>query len=89
MPGDPALKRLSKDQKTELLRQVQQYFRVEFEVELGDLRAELVLEFFGALVGPLHYNEAIEDARAVAAARAETIQEEIFGLTRKLELMRD
>ena len=47
---------------------------------------EMLLEFVGKTIGPVFYNEAIEDARATAANRAETIQEELLGLTRGLEL---
>ncbi|MGI8926291.1 MAG: DUF2164 family protein [Tepidiformaceae bacterium] len=44
----------------------------------------MVIDFFAKLVGPFAYNEAIEDARAIVAERAETVQEELLGLTRKL-----
>jgi uncharacterized protein (DUF2164 family) len=75
--------KLPKDDKLEVVRQVQQHFRDEFDFELGDLEAELLLEYFEKLLGPFAYNEAIADARAVVARRAETMDEELFGLTRQ------
>jgi uncharacterized protein (DUF2164 family) len=77
--------KLTKEQKLDLIREVQQYFRDEFDTELGDLRAEFVLEFFEKLLGPPIYNEAIADARAIATARSQTIDEELFALTRQPE----
>lgn len=73
---------MNREHQVELVRQVQQYFRDEFDLELGDLRAGFVVEFFSKLIGPVHYNQAVEDARAVVIARAQTMDEEIFGLTR-------
>jgi uncharacterized protein (DUF2164 family) len=75
--------KLSTDEKVALLRQVQQYFDDEFDLELGDLRAEFLLDFFADLIGPAYYNEGLDDARAVAANRADTLQEELLGLRRE------
>ena len=73
---------LTQPERTELVRQIQQHFEDEFELELGDLRAGFVLEFFSKLLGAALYNRALADARAIVADRAQTIDEELFGLTR-------
>ncbi|MFQ5380606.1 MAG: DUF2164 domain-containing protein [Dehalococcoidia bacterium] len=83
--GDLPAPELSKEERLELVRQVQHYFREEFDVDLGDLGAEFVIEFFGKLLGPPYYNRAVADARAIVADRAQTIDEELFGLTRELK----
>ena len=83
MPRDDGLKHLTREERADLLGELKDLVRDEFGEDLGDLRAELLLEALGKLLGPRYYNEAIADARAVAAARAETIQEELFGLTRQ------
>lgn len=77
--------KLSKEQRAEIVREVQQYFRDEFDLELGELRAGLVADFFGRVIGPLHYNEAITDARALAADRAATTDEELFALLKEVD----
>ncbi len=83
MARDHDLKHLSREERADLLGKLKDVIRDEFGEDLGDLRAELLLEALGKLLGPQYYNEAIADARAVAAERAETIQEELFGLTRQ------
>ncbi len=75
---------LSKEERLELVRQVQHYFQTEFELDLGDLGAGFVIEFFGKLLGPAYYNRALADARAIVADRAQTTDEELFGLTRQI-----
>ena len=82
----PSPLKLTKEQKNEAIRLLQQYLLDEHELELGDLGAELLLEFVAKITGPIAYNEAVNDARAIAANRAETIQEELLGLTRGVEL---
>lgn len=82
----PSPLKLTKEQKVEAVRLLQQYLLDEHDFELGDLGTEMLLEFVGKTIGPAYYNEAIEDARATAANRAETIQEELLGLTRGVEL---
>jgi uncharacterized protein (DUF2164 family) len=84
----PSTLKLTPDQKVEAIRLLQQYLRDEHDFELGDLGTELLLEFVTKITGPISYNEAVNDARAIAADRAETIQEELLGLTRGVELRR-
>lgn len=77
--------KIEKEHKAELVRRVQIHMEQEHDLDLGDLGAALLLDFFGELVGPVYYNEAIDDARAVALNRSDTIQEELLGLTRKVK----
>lgn len=74
--------RFPKEEKAECVRQLQEYVRAELDLNLGALAAEFLLDFAAGLVGPLYYNEALEDARAVASNRADSIQEEILALRR-------
>ena len=75
--------RLSRDDRQRLVPLVKAYFLDEREEELGDLGAGLLLDYMAGLVGPVFYDRALTDARAVVASRAETIDEEIFGLSRQ------
>ena len=58
----------------------------ELEVEVGALQAELILDQIGRDLGPLFYNRALADARAVIAAKAEDMDEALYGLQRQTEL---
>jgi uncharacterized protein (DUF2164 family) len=53
---------LSKELKQRAVRSIREYFDEEWELEMGDLRAELVLEFFMKEIGVAVYNQAIQDA---------------------------
>ncbi|HYC75345.1 DUF2164 domain-containing protein [Brevundimonas sp.] len=58
----------------------------ELEVEIGTLQAELLLDQIARDLGPLFYNRALADARTVVAARAEDMDEALYGLQRQTEL---
>jgi len=53
---------LSDTRKKELIEEVQAYFRQEQDESIGDLKAEMLVEFFIAQLGPKIYNQAIADA---------------------------
>lgn len=67
-------------QKMPAIRAVQEWFRRERDEEVGELAAELLVDALGPSVGRLWYNRALEDARAVAADRMTTLDEELFAL---------
>jgi uncharacterized protein (DUF2164 family) len=52
------------DAKTGLLSSIKNYFKDELEEEIGDLKAELFLQFIIKEIGPVVYNKAIVDAQA-------------------------
>ena len=58
----------------------------ELEVEIGALQAELILDRLMLDLGPVIYNRALADARAVIAAKAEDMDEALYGLQRQTEL---
>jgi uncharacterized protein (DUF2164 family) len=54
---------LSPGRRKEVISLIQAYFQQERDEELGDLAAELLFEFFEKQLGPLIYNQAIDDVR--------------------------
>lgn len=81
----PALKpRWTREQKMEVVRRVQQHLRDEYELDLGDLGTELLIEFFGELVGPFYYNQAIEEAAKLINRQTETLLADLGVLVRML-----
>ena len=79
---------ISREQKADLARHVQHHMREEFDLELGDLAAGLLIDYFADLLGPLSYNEAIADARAIVLDRADTMQAELEALTKPIQAPR-
>lgn len=47
-----------------LSEKVQVYFRNEHDESIGELKAELIVEFFVKELGPQIYNQALNDAHA-------------------------
>ena len=58
----------------------------ELDVELGTLQAEMILDRLVLDLGPVLYNRALTDARAVVAAKAEDMDEALHGLQRQTDL---
>lgn len=54
--------KLSAIRKKEMVEEVQSYFRNEHDESIGDLKAEMFVEFFVEKLGPKIYNQAISDA---------------------------
>jgi uncharacterized protein (DUF2164 family) len=55
---------LPPDARTRGMASIRRYFNEEFELEIGDLKAGLLFDYFVAEHGPTIYNQAIADARA-------------------------
>jgi uncharacterized protein (DUF2164 family) len=55
---------LSRETSKALIPSIQRYFREMLEEEIGDLKAQLLLDFFLREIGPTVYNQAIHDAQA-------------------------
>ena len=54
---------LKDDEKKLLIAEIKDFFLKEFEEELGDLRADIVLDFVLEKVGPKIYNRGVNDSR--------------------------
>jgi uncharacterized protein (DUF2164 family) len=71
---------LPKEQKTQLISYVQQYFKEERDEEIGDLAAEFLIDFMIKHLSPLIYNQAIDDVQAVATQKMASLEEDIYAL---------
>jgi uncharacterized protein (DUF2164 family) len=73
MRGKPPIV-LSEDAKDRALASIKRYLLEDMEQEIGDLKAELLLDFFVREIGPTVYNHAITDARAFFEERAADLE---------------
>ncbi|MDR3086188.1 MAG: DUF2164 family protein [Christensenellaceae bacterium] len=64
---------LPKEERDELLARLKHLSTELLELELGELKARLLLEELLALLGPLLYNLGVEDAAALMAIRVEDL----------------
>jgi uncharacterized protein (DUF2164 family) len=72
--------RFSKEETAALVRSLQGYFDRELEQTLGDIPAQMLLDFIVESLGPAIYNRALYDAQAVVAARLDELGDAILGL---------
>jgi uncharacterized protein (DUF2164 family) len=60
---------LPQEIKKELIPSIQKYFREHLDDDIGDLKAELLLDFCLREICPTVYNRAIRDAQAIFQER--------------------
>ena len=60
---------LTDEARKQAIASIREYFAKELELEIGDLKAGLVLDFFLAEVAPSVHNAAIERAQAYVRDR--------------------
>lgn len=73
---------LSKEERAVATGRLRDYFRRELEQELGQLPAEMLLDFIGKEVGGVFYNRGVHDAQQLVQQKAEDIVEALYGLER-------
>jgi uncharacterized protein (DUF2164 family) len=70
--------KLSRERRADLVKEVREYFSEQFDEEVGDLKAELLLDFFVERLGPAVYNTAIRDAHAFIQEKLEDLEGEFY-----------
>ena len=82
MPADrspsPMRIRLSPERRSVLVGVIQRHFANEFDEELSAFRAEQLLDFFVAELGPPVYNQGVRDAAGYVQAKLADIEGEVF-----------
>lgn len=53
---------LNKDSKDQVILEIKRYFLEERNEEIGDLAATLLVDFLTEHIGPVFYNQGIQDA---------------------------
>ena len=78
--------KIPKEQKTQIVAMVQQYFRDERSEEIGDLAAEFLIDFMIKQMGPFIYNQAVEDVQAVLNQKMAVLEEDVYALKMPVKL---
>jgi uncharacterized protein (DUF2164 family) len=65
---------ISPEAKTRALASIKRYFAEELDEDIGDLKADLMLDFIVREIGPTVYNRAIADARAFFEERSADLE---------------
>ena len=74
---------LTKDELAAIIPSLQRYFREEFELELSEMRAKFLLDYFQQELAPFAYNRGVRDAEAFFRGKVEDLPATCFeeGLT--------
>lgn len=77
--------KFSREEKAEIVRLIQAYFATELDQEIGNVGAELLLDFFAETIGAAFYNRGLYDAQAVLQTRLDEITDAIYQLEKPVE----
>lgn len=72
----------SKEERAAITAKLRDYFARELDQELGQLPAEMLLDFIGTEIGDAFYNRGVHDAQQLVQQKAEDIVEALCGLER-------
>jgi len=72
----------SKEERAAITAKLRDYFARELDQELGQLPAEMLLDFIGKEIGGAFYNCGVHDAQQLVQQKAEDIVEALYGLER-------
>ena len=72
----------SKDERADATGKLRDYFARELDQELGQLPAEMLLDFIGKEIAGAFYNRGVHDAQQLVQQKAEDIVEALYGLER-------
>ena len=62
---------LTKEQKSKSISLLKEYMKEEFELDSGDLRAGMFLDFITENIGVFYYNKALADSMTFINQRVE------------------
>ncbi|QDH22704.1 DUF2164 domain-containing protein [Saccharibacillus brassicae] len=74
--------RLPKENKDDLIADLQQYFYDERGEEIGSLAAEQLLDHMMQRLAPYAYNQGVQDAKAAVNEKLLQIEDELYALER-------
>ena len=64
---------LTKPDIEQIVPSLQKYFREELELELSEMRAKFVLDYFLKEIAPFAYNQGVQDAEAHFRTKVEEL----------------
>lgn len=76
---------LDKDTRTRLALQIKRYMDEDLDIDIGNMDAEMLMDFLTPTLGAHFYNLGLKDALALFARKADDINDEIYALERRIE----
>ena len=75
--------KFEKEERAAIVGRIQGYFRDELDASIGEIPAELLLNFFSEQIGAFYYNQGLADAKAVLGKVVDEVEERIYALERR------
>jgi uncharacterized protein (DUF2164 family) len=69
---------ISKQQKAEVIGSIRRFFSEKLELELSELQAGFLLDYFSAEIAPFAYNEGVADAQNFLVRLCEDLSSTCF-----------
>lgn len=69
---------LSEDRRARLVGQLQSLFASEFDETLSEFRAQQILDLMLTTLGPVIYNQAVQDVRAHLQSKLDDLDGEVY-----------
>lgn len=71
-----------REQKEQMIERFTAHYEELSGEKMGNLIAEQLLDFMMGEIGPLYYNQAIEDAQIMVADRMNALEDEFYAMKR-------
>ncbi|ANE48298.1 hypothetical protein SY83_20660 [Paenibacillus swuensis] len=78
--------KLPKETKQQMVSNLQIYVQEQWNQEIGQLPAELLLDFVLKELTPHVYNQAIDDASGLMSDRMTAMEEDLYALKKQIQL---
>ncbi|WP_035602279.1 DUF2164 domain-containing protein [Haloferula sp. BvORR071] len=65
--------KLSKDQRRQAAQSLERYLKEELDLEVSELQAGFLLDFFQTEIAPIAYNQGVGDARRFLEEKMEDL----------------
>lgn len=74
--------KFSREEKADIVGRIRHYFRDELDREIGEIGAEMLLEFFSVEIGGYYCNRGLYDAQNLLRDKIAEITDAVFELER-------
>jgi uncharacterized protein (DUF2164 family) len=69
---------LTKEEVADVIPSLRRYFREELELEISEMRAKFLLNYFLKEIAPFAYNQGVQDAESYFRGRVEDLSGTCF-----------
>ncbi|WP_409341961.1 DUF2164 domain-containing protein [Paenibacillus sp. MBLB4367] len=78
------ISKLPLEQKELMIAHIRHFFEEERGEQMGELAAGQVLDFMFELVGPVVYNQALQDAKTALTERMLSLEDDLYAMEKPM-----